>query len=617
MLRMLAKLLTKFPMKSIVITVIVVVLLVFGIRNVFMATGNDTLVKSNTDVYKDNLMLEKEFGGESIIVLYESDQLLTPNVLRNMKGLEGALQTSDSIYSILSPVTLVEEIANKQGDKFEEGIEEIVVGLDTMGTKLIEIGYEMEGNAESNHELKFPEQKDLEIPHIGGIELPEFKGFELPELDNLDLPEFGIPELPDIEGQFDELNKGFSQLIQAQENLGTGTKELIDGYVQFGMKTKELAENLSNLATQMKENPEQAKQLQKASEGLNNLSVQMGLISENTAQLPEVPKQTINGLQTMQENLNKQLKEQEKQQEQMQEDKTKIQEEMKGKLQQEQNKKEEQMKREMKQQLAKQEQMQDDMKRQQQQIQDELKEKMIAQQNEKEEEMQDFKKEMQSKMDKQATDLGKLAEGLTEMGNNLLSISENMATIQSYSDIMAPGIPTKQKTLDNIIYEDGKLRSMFKEVIVDDKHMIMMIRFEGNTTDDEKSKVVSTINDYLNKKKMDNVETIVSGKPVLDNSIRSSMQESIQKMMGLALLIMVVVLFIVFKVSWRLMPLLTVIIAVIGTVGLMGWLNIPITMVSMAVFPILIGLGIDYAIQFQNRYAEEMLKEDSDELQQR
>ncbi|MFD1608476.1 MMPL family transporter [Oceanobacillus luteolus] len=109
------------------------------------------------------------------------------------------------------------------------------------------------------------------------------------------------------------------------------------------------------------------------------------------------------------------------------------------------------------------------------------------------------------------------------------------------------------------------------------------------------------------------VETLVSGKPVLDNAIRSSMQENIQKMMGLALLIMVIVLFFVFKVQWRILPLLVVLIAVVGTVGLMGWLQIPITMVSMAVFPILIGLGIDYAIQFQNRYDEEMHEEDSNE----
>ena len=37
----------------------------------------------------------------------------------------------------------------------------------------------------------------------------------------------------------------------------------------------------------------------------------------------------------------------------------------------------------------------------------------------------------------------------------------------------------------------------------------------------------------------------------------------------------------------------------------MGTMSVPMTMVSMAVFPILIGLGIDYSIQLQNRYEEE------------
>ncbi|MHB8963229.1 MAG: efflux RND transporter permease subunit, partial [Saccharofermentanales bacterium] len=41
------------------------------------------------------------------------------------------------------------------------------------------------------------------------------------------------------------------------------------------------------------------------------------------------------------------------------------------------------------------------------------------------------------------------------------------------------------------------------------------------------------------------------------------------------------------------------------TLGFMGWVSVPVTMVSMAVFPILIGLGIDYSIQFHNRFEEE------------
>lgn len=610
MINRIANLLKSFPMKSIFISIIVVVLLVFGVRNVFMATGNDTLVKSSTDVYQDNLMLEEEFGGESVIVLYESDQLLTPENLAHMKGLEDTLQTSDSIYSILSPVTLVEEIANKQGDKFQEGIEEIIDGLDTMGTKLIEIGTEMGENAQSNQKLEFPEQEGIEMPDLGGAQLPEFEGIKLPEFENPELPKFGEIQLPDIEGQLGELNKGFAQLINAQENLGDGTQNLVNGYVQFGTKTGELADTLGVIAEQMKDKPQQAQQLLEISGGLNQLSEQMVGISENTAQLPGISAQTISGLQNMQEKLSKQLNDQKQQQEQMQQEQMQMQEEMQKKLQQEQTVKEEQMKKEMEQQLAKQKKTQEKMQRQQEQKQEEIKDQMLSQQKEKEKQMQEFQEKMQGKMDEQAENLSTLSEGLTEMGENLQTISENMETIHGYSDIMTPGLPKKQATLDNMVYDDGELRPMFEEVIVDDQYMLMMIRFEGNTTDAEKSEVVGTINDYLDTEKLDSVETLVSGKPVLDNAIRSSMQESMQVMLVLALVFMVIVLFLVFNVRWRLLSLATVLIAVIATIGTMGWLKIPITMVSMAVFPILIGLGIDYGIQFQNRYNEELSSEE-------
>jgi len=43
----------------------------------------------------------------------------------------------------------------------------------------------------------------------------------------------------------------------------------------------------------------------------------------------------------------------------------------------------------------------------------------------------------------------------------------------------------------------------------------------------------------------------------------------------------------------------------------MGFLKLPLTMVSIAAFPILIGLGIDYAIQFQNRIEEEFQRGES------
>src|SRR5699024_8514059 len=200
MLQRLAKLLRKFPMKSIFISIIIVVLSVTGVRNIFMATGNDTMVKTDTDVYEDNVMLEEEFGGESIVVLYESENLLTPEHLKHMKGLENALEMSDSIYSVISPITLVEEIAAKQSDMFQEGISEIIDGLDEMGSQLFEIGKDLQESAESSPEMEFAEAGDLQLPELEETEIPEYGGLELPDLGGPQFPEFGEMEFPEVQG---------------------------------------------------------------------------------------------------------------------------------------------------------------------------------------------------------------------------------------------------------------------------------------------------------------------------------------------------------------------------------------------------------------------------------
>ena len=57
---------------------------------------------------------------------------------------------------------------------------------------------------------------------------------------------------------------------------------------------------------------------------------------------------------------------------------------------------------------------------------------------------------------------------------------------------------------------------------------------------------------------------------------------------------------------WGLLPLPVVLLGIVFTFGFMGYAGVPMTMVSMAAFPVLIGIGIDYAIQFHNRMEEEI-----------
>lgn len=602
MLRKLANLLQNFPMKSVLITIVVVAVLVSGVRNMFMATGNDTFVKRSSDVFQKNEILEEEFGGESIIVLYESDHLLTPEHLEHMKKLENTLQTTPFIYSVLSPVTLVEEMTKKQSEMFFEGIEEMGNGIHKIGEKLIEMGTKINVNILNKEMTDFPQQAGLKFPEEKELELPIPPDIPLPTVEAYPLPDFGEITAPNIGEQMTELNKGLEQMITAQESLGQGTHQLVEGYVQFGTKTNVLADTLKNLAGQMQQTPEQALQLLELSGQLNHLSKQMIELSEGTAQLPNIPEQAIGGLENIQANIQQQLEEQKK----LQIKQKRMQEQMKKKIEEKQSVLKVEMQQKMDEQVSKQKETFQEMQKQQANKKSKLKEDMLSQQK-------NFQKQIESQFAEQSVNLQQLPDGLQEMGENLQTMGENLQTIREYADILSPGIPKTEATLNKIVYDGQQIRPIFTEVLVDDSHLLMMIRLRGNTADEEKSEVIGLIHRFIDNNPLQSGEILVSGKPVLDYTIRSSMKINMQKMMGLALLIMVAVLLFVFKVQWRLMPLLTVLIAVVSTVGLMGWLQIPITMVSMAVFPILIGLGIDYAIQLQNRYTEEMSKENLNE----
>lgn len=441
-LKQLSLLLKNKPLKTILFTVLLIVVLAVGARNVEMATGNDTLVSSESDVYQDNLSLEKEFGGESIIVMYESEDqksLLTIDNLKHMEGVEKQLGINENIYSIISPVMLLNQMAEKQSVKYQEGLSEVINGLDEMSGKLNDIGDNLIIKTESGNESQ---QKGTEASYEEQI-----KQFGIA----IDRTASSMPtDNPQVKEQIIQL-KGYSQkLIQLSEQL----KQI---------ESKPLAQTTDDMTSG------QGKQIQ------------------------------------------------------------------------------------------------------------------------------------------QQVELKELGSGLKEMGSQLDSISENMNNMQKYSDTLSPGLPETQKNLDYMIYDDeGQLKDMFNELVMDDRYMMMSIKFKGEVSDVDKSEVVESINSYLNQHSLTTTETFVSGKPVLDGEIESSMKDSMKKMMMLALIAMIIVLIITFKTRWRILPLGIVLIAIIGTIGIMGWVSIPITMVSMAVFPILIGLGIDYAIQFQSRYTEEM-----------
>jgi hydrophobe/amphiphile efflux-3 (HAE3) family protein len=100
----------------------------------------------------------------------------------------------------------------------------------------------------------------------------------------------------------------------------------------------------------------------------------------------------------------------------------------------------------------------------------------------------------------------------------------------------------------------------------------------------------------------------VTGEPVVVHALAADVTASIGRMLLVALVVMAATLLLVFKSRPRLLPLLIALIAAGITFGITRLLGASLTMASIAVLPILIGLAVDYAIQFQSRVREAGLR---------
>jgi hydrophobe/amphiphile efflux-3 (HAE3) family protein len=105
----------------------------------------------------------------------------------------------------------------------------------------------------------------------------------------------------------------------------------------------------------------------------------------------------------------------------------------------------------------------------------------------------------------------------------------------------------------------------------------------------------------------------VTGAPVVVEDLASALTDSLLRLLVVALLVMAVVLALVFRSRLRLLPLAVALAAVAITFGAMSLLGASLTMASIAVLPVLLGLGVDYAIQYQARVEEEERERSGDE----
>jgi hydrophobe/amphiphile efflux-3 (HAE3) family protein len=215
---------------------------------------------------------------------------------------------------------------------------------------------------------------------------------------------------------------------------------------------------------------------------------------------------------------------------------------------------------------------------------------------------------------------------LTELKNIVAidAIEQEMSSVDGVLSVVGPGfalrqamaqvagapvLPPDQATLESILLDNGAIRAEMKNFFPTDNFGLVMITMKGGVTAEQVTATVDAAKAAIDKVSFSGVQASVTGASVIFAEMQTLMSKSMSTMIAISMLLMLVILAVVFSVrgffAWRWLPLGAVVIGSIYAFGMMGWLSVPITMVTMAILPILIGLGVDYAVQFHNRYDEE------------
>jgi hydrophobe/amphiphile efflux-3 (HAE3) family protein len=152
----------------------------------------------------------------------------------------------------------------------------------------------------------------------------------------------------------------------------------------------------------------------------------------------------------------------------------------------------------------------------------------------------------------------------------------------------------------------------------------IVIRLRPNLSDDERNRAINLIGDVVNDttprkecapkggkpepcfKLTGGGSYVVSGAPVVVKGLADVLRSALLVLFAAAVLLMALTLLLVFRSRFRLLPLAIALGAAGITFGLLGLVDGKLTMASIAVLPVLIGLAVDYAIQLQARFDEEV-----------
>lgn len=186
---------------------------------------------------------------------------------------------------------------------------------------------------------------------------------------------------------------------------------------------------------------------------------------------------------------------------------------------------------------------------------------------------------------------------------------DGVASVVGVYDIIAAmnggSIPANQAVIDQTLASipDETLSSLMPN----GELALVMISLNAGLSDDKSQSILTDLKHSLS---IADIPPGVSLKFTGNSAMMMDMSESIGSSMIILLVAAIVLMILACRILFShvrapLLPVVCVFVGLILTFGIMGLAHIPMSMVTIGALPILLGIGVDYGIQFHSRLDDE------------
>jgi hydrophobe/amphiphile efflux-3 (HAE3) family protein len=155
-------------------------------------------------------------------------------------------------------------------------------------------------------------------------------------------------------------------------------------------------------------------------------------------------------------------------------------------------------------------------------------------------------------------------------------------------------------------FAGGVPKERFAYLFPSPEAALISVRLRPDLTEAERDRAIELFRQAVGEEdfRLDGGSYVISGIPVVVEGLSAELEGEIFILLAVALALMALTLTAIFGPPLRLLPLAVALSATALAFGGLALFGGSLTMASLAVLPVLIGLAVDYAIQFQARFRE-------------